>query len=50
MKRAVTPHERKKIHDHAVRKLMVRKDEKGAARISLELRNIEAGKPQETAA
>ncbi|MEW5543550.1 hypothetical protein [Pseudomonas soli] len=50
MARAVTPHERKKIHDHAVRKLMVRKDEKGAARISLELRNIEAGKPQETAA
>ena len=50
MKKAVTPHERKKIHDHAVRKLIGRKDEKGAARISLELKNLEAGKPQEAAA
>ncbi|MBZ3665536.1 Rad52/Rad22 family DNA repair protein [Pseudomonas monteilii] len=50
MQKAVTPHERKKIHDHAVRKLIGRKDEKGAARISLELKNLEAGKPQEAAA
>lgn len=50
MKKAVTAHERKKIHDHAVRKLIGRKDEKGAARISLELKNLEAGKPQEAAA
>ncbi|AVD86236.1 Rad52/Rad22 family DNA repair protein [Pseudomonas sp. SWI44] len=50
MQRAVTPHERKKIHDHAVRKLIGRKDEKGAARIALELKNLEAGKPQEAAA
>ncbi|MCE1053369.1 hypothetical protein [Pseudomonas alloputida] len=50
MQKAVTPHERKKIHDHAVRKLIGRKDEKGAARISLELKSLEAGKPQEAAA
>lgn len=50
MQQAVTPHERKKIHDHAVRKLIGRKDEKGAARISLELKNLESGKPQETPA
>ncbi|MGJ3438639.1 hypothetical protein AAZU54_01420 [Pseudomonas sp. Je.1.5.c] len=50
MQKAVTPHERKKIYDHAVRKLIGRKDEKGAARISLELKNLEAGKPQEAAA
>lgn len=50
MQKAVTPHERKKIHDHAVRKLIGRKDEKGAARISLELKNLESGKPQEAAA
>ena len=50
MQKAVTLHERKKIHDHAVRKLIGRKDEKGAARISLELKNLEAGKPQEAAA
>lgn len=50
MQKAVTPHERKKIHDHAVRRLIGRKDEKGAARISLELKNLEAGKPQEAAA
>ncbi|MFP3447583.1 hypothetical protein [Pseudomonas sp. SIMBA_067] len=50
MQKAVTPHERKKIHDHAVRKLVGRKDEKGAARISLELKKLEAGKPQEAAA
>lgn len=50
MQKAVTPHERKKIHDHAVRKLIARKDEKGAARISLELKNLDAGKPQEAAA
>jgi recombination DNA repair RAD52 pathway protein len=50
MQKAVTPHERKKIHDHAVRKLIGRKDEKGAARISLELKNLDAGKPQEDAA
>jgi len=50
MQKAVTPHERKKIHDHAVRKLIGRKDEKGAARISLELKNLEAGKPEEAAA
>lgn len=50
MQKAVTPHERKKIHDYAVRRLIGRKDEKGAARISLELKNLEAGKPQEVAA
>lgn len=50
MQKAVTAHERKKIHDHAVRKLIGRKDEKGAARISLELKNLEGGKPQEAAA
>lgn len=50
MQKAVTPHERKKTHDHAVRRLIARKDEKGAARISLELKNLEAGKPQEAAA
>ncbi|MNH20510.1 hypothetical protein D3C79_802850 [compost metagenome] len=50
MQKAVTPHERKKIHDHAVRRLIARKDERGAARISLELKNLEAGKPQEAAA
>ncbi|MBV4491404.1 hypothetical protein [Pseudomonas oryzicola] len=50
MQKAVTQHERKKIHDHAVRKLIGRKDEKGAARIALELKNLEAGKPQEAAA
>jgi hypothetical protein len=50
MQKAVTPHERKKIHDHTVRKLIGRKDEKGAARISLELKKLEAGNPQEAAA
>ena len=34
----------------AVRKLIGRKDEKGAARISLELKKLEAGNPQEAAA
>ncbi|MCO8160945.1 hypothetical protein NRB16_24635 [Pseudomonas sp. LJDD11] len=40
MRKATTAHELKKIHDHAVRKLMARKDEKGAARISLEWNKI----------
>lgn len=46
---AQSDHERKKIHDVAVRKLMARKDEKGAARISLEWNNLTNPK-QETAA
>lgn len=37
---AQSDQERKKIHDIAVRKLMARKDEKGAARISLEWNNL----------
>lgn len=50
MKTALTPQERKKIHDHAVRRLIGRRDERGAARISLELKNLEAGKTGEEAA
>lgn len=46
---AQTPHERKKIHDVAVRQLTLRKDEKGAARISLEWKKLSEPK-QETAA
>ena len=46
---AQTPHERKKIHDVAVRQLTLRKDDKGAARISLEWNKITNPK-QETAA
>lgn len=46
---AQSAQELKKIHDSAVRKLMARKDEKGAARISLEWNNITNPK-QETAA
>jgi len=49
MKGAQTPHERKKIHDVAVRQLTLRKDEKGAARISLEWKKLSEPK-QETAA
>lgn len=49
MQGAQTPHERKKIHDVAVRQLTLRKDEKGAARISLEWKKLTEPK-QETAA
>ncbi|WP_085703890.1 hypothetical protein [Pseudomonas sp. B15(2017)] len=49
MQGAKTPHELKKIHDTAVRQLTLRKDEKGAARISLEWRKLAEPK-QETAA
>ncbi|WP_323150735.1 hypothetical protein [Pseudomonas glycinae] len=49
MQGAQTPHERKKIHDVAVRQLTLRKDEKGAARISLEWKKLSEPK-QETAA
>lgn len=49
MQGAKTPHERKKIHDTAVRQLTLRKDEKGAARISLEWKKLSEPK-QETAA
>jgi hypothetical protein len=49
LKGAQTPHERKKIHDVAVRQLTLRKDEKGAARISLEWKKLSEPK-QETAA
>ncbi|BAQ75178.1 uncharacterized protein POS17_3484 [Pseudomonas sp. Os17] len=49
LKAAQTPHERKKIHDIAVRQLTLRKDEKGAARISLEWKKLSDPK-QETAA
>lgn len=49
MKGAQTPHELKKIHDVAVRQLTLRKDEKGAARISLEWKKLSEPK-QETAA
>lgn len=40
MAEAKSPHELKKIHDVAVRKLTVRKDTKGAERISLEWKRI----------
>lgn len=46
---AQTTHERKKIHDVAVRQLTLRKDEKGASRISLEWKKLSEPK-QETAA
>ncbi|MBI6621163.1 hypothetical protein YA0783_22960 [Pseudomonas corrugata] len=49
MQGAKTPHELKKIHDTAVRQLTLRKDEKGAARISLEWKKLSEPK-QETAA
>lgn len=49
MQGAKTAHELKKIHDVAVRQLMARKDEKGAARISLEWNKLSNPK-QETAA
>ena len=49
MQGAKTPHELKKIHDTAVRQLTLRKDEKGAARISLEWKKLAEPK-QETAA
>jgi len=49
MQGAKTPHELKKIHDVAVRQLTLRKDEKGAARISLEWKKLSEPK-QETAA
>ncbi|WP_457967699.1 hypothetical protein M1D68_16105 [Pseudomonas sp. R4-84] len=49
MQGAQTPHELKKIHDVAVRQLTLRKDEKGAARISLEWKKLSEPK-QETAA
>jgi len=49
MQGAQTPHELKKIHDTAVRQLTLRKDEKGAARISLEWKKLAEPK-QETAA
>jgi hypothetical protein len=49
MQSAKTPHELKKIHDTAVRQLTLRKDEKGAARISLEWKKLSEPK-QETAA
>lgn len=49
MQGAKTPHELKKIHDVAVRQLTLRKDEKGAARISLEWKKLSEPK-QESAA
>ncbi|KJH75322.1 hypothetical protein [Pseudomonas sp. ES3-33] len=49
MQGAQTPHELKKIHDVAVRQLTLRKDEKGAARISLEWKKLSEPK-QESAA
>lgn len=49
MQGAKTPHELKSIHDHAVRKLKARRDEKGVARISLEWNRL-ANPKQETAA
>jgi hypothetical protein len=44
---AKAPHELKKIHDVAVRQLTLRKDDKGAARISLEWKKLSEPK-QET--
>jgi hypothetical protein len=49
MQGAQSSSELKKIHDHAVRQLKARKDEKGAARISLEWNRL-ANPKQETAA
>jgi len=49
MQGAQTAHELKAIHDHAVRHLKARKDEKGMARISLEWNKLSNPK-QETAA
>ncbi|NWC11909.1 hypothetical protein HX776_24285 [Pseudomonas agarici] len=49
LKGAQTPHERKKIHDVAVLQLTRRKDEKGAARISLEWKNLSELKQETTA-
>jgi hypothetical protein len=49
MQGAQSAHELKAIHDHAVRKLKARKDEKGMARISLEWNKL-SNPNQETAA
>ena len=46
MQGAKTPHELKKIHDTAVRQLTLRKDDKGAARISLEWKKLSEPKQE----
>lgn len=50
MQGAKTPHELKKIHDTAVRQLTLRKDQKGADRISLEWNKLTEAAKQEAAA
>ncbi|WP_434676557.1 hypothetical protein [Pseudomonas sp. D3-10] len=49
LRNAQTPHERKKIHDVAVLQLTRRKDEKGAARISLEWKKLSEPKQEDAA-